>query len=412
MGILPGIFVGELSVHNIHADGQQIAGNSLPVEIELNRSVLNRLSTTAASRGQMFFLTGRGFAGGSAKTVVSIDGTFTTQAGQIVDYTGAHALNIVPEVLAGDNLRYVMRVVSDGQGGVTGLGARPGVLRGTATPVIYWQDQQQDGVPLPAAIEFTILPQKQMVYLKYLPGFTDALREFGLRNVEHLLRERILQVVTRDYYAQGINVVFQESRPSEFVEYGVVEIGGQDPNGRGLIGLDATMSELGLKDMGNIYFNYVVGGWNAESAEAGHLAYGGVFVSSYLVLSPKFEKASSLADPLFDQVFEAFMPARGGEAARVDELPSGERAEAIERAVRALGSMIGNTVSHEFGHTLGLANGRGPAEAFHNLEPGPNQIMDAGTERPFAERAELDPDGPAQWTPENLTYLREILPSD
>jgi len=119
---------------------------------------------------------------------------------------------------------------------------------------------------------------------------------------------------------------------------------------------------------------------------------------------------------LFDDVFGPFMPSLGGSAVQGDEYPGGPRAEDISRAIHAMGSMIGNTVSHEFGHTLGLAYGWGPEDLFHNLiEPGQshdNQIMDAGRYRPFDERAELNGKGPAVWTEENYEYLLEILPME
>jgi hypothetical protein len=411
LGIEPGVFSGDVTVVNIHPDDVEVIGNTLGgMTMQLGPTALTRISPTSASRGQVIELSGRGFASGSATTVVLIDGTFTDIDNQVTDYSGDNALSIVPEVISGDLMHYILRVVSDGKGGITGLGARAGVLRGLATPVVFWDTVQQTGVPLPSDVEFTVLSQLQVVYLKYLPGFTDALREFGLRNVEPQIKARILEVVQRDY--QGINVEFRETRPADFIEYGVVEIGGQDPNGRDLIGLDNTMTENGVKDMGNIYFNDVVGGWNAESAESGHLAYGGVFVASYLAFSPKSQNAMPIADPLFDEVFEDFMPSRGGKQVEANEYPDGPRSEQIARAIHALGSMIGNTLTHEWGHTLGLAYGWGPADIYHNIEPAENQIMDAGRYRPFAERAELNGQGPAVWSAENRAYLEEILPVD
>jgi hypothetical protein len=410
LGIKPGVFTGDLTVVNVHQQDVEVAGNTLAgISIELGPTVLTRVSPGQAARGQVIELSGRGFVGGSARTVVLIDGTFTDSHNEVTDYTGANALPIVPEVVSGDVMHYVLRVTSDGKGGVTGLGARAGVLRGSATPVVYWEAEEQSGIPLPANVEFTVLPQKQVVYLKYLPGFTDALRDFGLRNVEHLIRERILFVTRRDY--QGINVEFRETRPNDFVEYAVIEIGGRDPNGRDLIGLDNTMSELGEKDMGNIYFNDVIGGWNAESAEAGHLAFGGVFVSSYLGFSAKADDPMPMATELFDDIFGPFMPSQGGTPVEANEYPgAGDRAAQIGEAIHAFGSMIGNTLSHELGHSLGLAYGFGPADVYHNLSPADNQIMDAGIYRPFEERAEINGKGPAVWTQDSREYLETILP--
>jgi hypothetical protein len=87
---------------------------------------------------------------------------------------------------------------------------------------------------------------------------------------------------------------------------------------------------------------------------------------------------------------------------------SGVRAEQITRAVRMLGHLIGNTLSHEIGHSLGLPMYPGCGQ-YHNA-PGELQIMDCGRDRPFLERAGLDPRGPARWTEENRQYLERILP--
>lgn len=403
LGIMPGRFQGEVVPVNLHDGGPERVGQGLSdVVIDLAPTAVNRIDPQAASRGQWIEIKGRGFVAGEATTLVRIEGSFTHPDGKVEDLTGDNALVLVPQVLAGDTMRYVLRPVPDGHGGLEGLGAQAGVLRGTVTPVVYFGSDVQQGIPLQGELVFRVLPQKQVVYIKYLPGFTDALRAFGLRNVEGRIRARILEVVERDY--QGINVEFVIERPSDFVDYGVIEVGGRDPNGMGLLGLDNTMG----KDTGNLYLDDVVGGVNAETRESGHFAFGGVFVASYLGFSPKDDNPLPIASPLFDQVFESFMPDRGGRAVEAGEYPGGERAGAIQTAFTALGNMIGNTVSHEIGHTLGLADG--PETMFHNLVPADDQIMDGGIQRDFEERAELNGRGPARWTDKNREYLLRILP--
>ncbi len=410
LGIFPGMYTGDLTVVNVHQDEREVLGNDLKgVTIELGRTFLLRVEPSEASRGQWIKFTGRGFVAGSARTGVRIEGTFTERGGSVTDLTGDQALEIFPEVISGDVMRYVLRVTPDGQGGVEGLGAVAGTLQGSATPVVYYGADSQEGFQL-ENMTFIVGPQKQVVYMKYLPGFTDALREFGLRNVESHIRDRILEVVNRDYRTDqpdGINIEWRTSRPEDFVEYSVIEVGGEDPNDVGLIGLDNTMSQGG-KDIDNLYFDDVVGGLNADAREEGHYAYGGVFVSSYLAFSPKAPNPMSLASPVFDEVFGPFMSSQGGTPVEAGEYPGGARADKIGRAIRALGSMIGNTISHEIGHTLGLA--AGPKDYFHNIVPLDNQIMDAGFHRDFEERAEQNGRGPARFTDENWDYLKRILP--
>jgi hypothetical protein len=404
LGLQPGRFRGDVVPVNEHENGAHLEGTGLSdVYIELAPTVITRYEPTSASRGQWIDFVGRGFAGGSATTTVRIEGTFTDSEGQVMPLVGSDALVITPEVQSGETMRYVLRVTPDGYGGLRGLGAVAGVLRGTATPVVYHQSGSQVGVPYRGEIMLNILPQKQVVYLKYLPGFTDALREFGLRNVEDLVRARILDVVRRDY--QGINVEFRIDRPTDFLEYSVIEIGGEDPNRMGLLGLDNSM--MG-KDSGNIYFDDIIGGVSAENRESGHFAYGGVFVTSYLGFSPSHDRPLPIASEVFDEVFGPFVPRWGGDPVESDEYPFGGRAGLIERGLTSLGNMIGNTISHELGHTLGLADG--PAGMLHNLVPEDNQIMDSGIHRDFEERAELNGRGPARWTDKNRRYLERILP--
>ena len=409
LGITPGMFTGDLAVVNVHTDEREVAGNTLKgVTIELGRTFLLRVEPSEASRGQWIQFIGRGFVAGEARTAVRIEGAFTARGGAVTDLTGANALEIFPDVISGDVMQYVLRVTTDGQGSIEGLGAVAGTLEAVATPVVYYGADSQVGFPL-QDMTFVVGPQKQLVYMKYLPGFTDALREFGLRNVESQIRDRILEVVNRDYMTDqpdGINIEWRTSRPDDFLEYSVIEIGGEDPNDVGLIGLDNTMSQGG-KDIDNLYFDDVVGGLNADAREEGHYAFGGVFVSSYLAFSPKAPEPMGISSPVFDEIFGPFMSSQGGTPVEAGEYPGGARSDKIARAILAMGNMIGNTISHEIGHTLGLA--AGPKDLFHNLVPADNQIMDAGFHRDFEERAEQNGRGPARFTDENWDYLKQIL---
>jgi hypothetical protein len=72
-----------------------------------------------------------------------------------------------------------------------------------------------------------------------------------------------------------------------------------------------------------------------------------------------------------------------------------------------LGNLVGNTITHEVGHSLGLSAIDGE---FHNVGDNPGWIMVSGSFRPFAERAEIDGYAPAVFSPFNRAYLQSVLP--
>ena len=78
-----------------------------------------------------------------------------------------------------------------------------------------------------------------------------------------------------------------------------------------------------------------------------------------------------------------------------------------------IGRLAGHTASHEVGHSLGLpfVAGEDPEDVVYHNEPLDEAfIMDAGSDRPFQERAELGGQGPAKFSPRNRAYLQRILP--
>ena len=261
----------------------------------------------------------------------------------------------------------------------------------TARSPITYGDQQIDGTPSP--LVFEVLPTRQVVHLKFLPAFTDSLRLFGLRNVSGPVKDRVFEVIRRDY--AGFNLVVQAQAPTDFLEYSTVEIGGPDPNAQGLFGLDNT---TGL-DTCNTRLDDNLAGQNADS----NGAFGGVFVESFRQLSPRVGD-NPLASPIFDEIFDPVVNV----PVTSDEFPGGARDAVVERAIRTLGNLIGNTITHEIGHSLGLTRVPGCGQ-YHN-PPGPRQIMDCGADRPFAERAEVEPDSNGMWLEGNRIYLEQILP--
>src|SRR5690606_15779183 len=106
-----------------------------------------------------------------------------------------------------------------------------------------------------------------------------------------------------------------------------------------------------------------------ETQQDGYPGYGGVFIESLMSFSmhPAIGESIPGADATFDAVFDPVRPDRGTIVTGADlsaglpavgpgDCPASGRAERIACAVRTMGSLIGTTLAHEIGHSLGLAN--------------------------------------------------------
>ena len=416
-GILPGRFEGTLRLVNAHADGTDIASEPLPITLTLSRPTITALIPTTASRGQFLTFIGRGFATSDgllqSATIITLEGIFTPRRGATEVYAGPTTLFIYPEDLDADGHFITVLGAADAtappddtpdptrtSGSLSALGHTAGRFVGKATPLVLAGPDAIAGDPFELTLE--VAYPRQVVQIRFLPGFAEALARFGLSAERQAIEDRILEVARRDF--DGINITFVYADPLDFAEYSIIEVGGVDPNGSGLFGLDNTSG----KDVGNRRFDDVIGGYNAETRAGNFAAYGGVFASELMNLSPTLSD-NVLASPRFDDVFGDLAPELGGTPTERGESSGGPRADMIREAIRVLGNLIGSTITHEVGHALGLTAVEG---RYHNDGDTPNALMDSGVFRPFEERAELDGLGPAALEPFNHLYLESILPLD
>jgi hypothetical protein len=415
-GIRSGSFRGEVSLENRHAGGTTVAGGRASIEYDLIETTVFAVTPGAASLGQYVEVIGGGFvaAGAGSSTLIRLAGVFTPDGdGRPLEVD----LLLVPEFVDGRKVRYVISE-DDSLSDLVDLRTQTGVIAGQLEARVSYGEETITGNTID--VELRLAPVKQVVHIVFTPQYVGSLRHYGLRAVDERIRRRVVEVVERDY--RTVNLEMRRERPGDFALYAEVEIGGPDPNGLGLLGYDNTPG----KDVGNVRLHDRIGGVNATTQLDGFPGYGGVFIESMFVFSAnpgKFAHPSSVADSRFDDIFDPFRPDRGGRPVRAADLhglsvpvldsgeacPATDRATQIACAVFVLGNLIGTTVSHELGHSVGLANPHGGD--VHHLSDAPNRLMDQGVYRPFLERAELHGQGPAEFCDEEYRYLRVILPT-
>ncbi|MBX3184995.1 MAG: hypothetical protein KF915_20400 [Polyangiaceae bacterium] len=415
VGIHPGRFTGQLTVQN---RGRVRTTEQGPVSLVLDvigARVLG-VGPLSASLGQRVTLSGGGFVGPSdddptaALTRVSLVGDFVARGGR-----APVSFELIPEFMSGGSLRYVVNE-EDELGALADLRTGQGSFEGTVTPIVSYGGDERVGEG--SAVSLSLTPVSQVVYVKFLPSYVESLRHFGLRAVDREVRRRALSVV-RELFL-GVSLSLREEEPEDFALYTLVEVAGPDPNGLGLLGYDNSPG----KDVGNLRLDDRIGGLNALTQENGDPGYGGVFVESLFGFSQHpggFAQRLAAADPAFDHLFDPFRPDRGGAPVLATEGAPGPvtdlaacegrapRELQVACAVHALGSLIGDTLAHELGHALGLAQPEGAA--FHHATDAPGRLMDSGDHRPFRERARLAGAAPVMFCTDSYAYLQRILPS-
>jgi hypothetical protein len=393
-GIRPGTFTGTVTITNQQPGKAPIAAAEVAATYDLVSPQVFTVCTgdpcstdVQASLGQYVFVQGGGFVGGEADalTELELSGTFQrTGAG-----SAPVSMTLIPEFVEGRLVRYVVNT-DDELGQALDLRQDTGRFTGTITPIISYRSDRVRGAS--KQVTLSIAPVKQVVYLDFLPS-----------------------------YVEGVNIEFRTTPPTDFALYMHVELSGVDPNNLGLFGYDNTPG----KDNGNLRLYDRLGGVNAATQQDGYPGYGGVFLRSLMGFSlhpGSFARTVAGADPMFDRIFDPFRADLDGRPVRSTDLvesipaltngascPASDRAGQIACAIFVLGNLVGGTLAHEIGHSLGLANPY--AEGFHNPGDAPNRIMDSGGDRPFLERAELEGQGPGVFCDTEYEYLRQILPT-
>ncbi|MFK7998315.1 MAG: hypothetical protein AB8H86_01915 [Polyangiales bacterium] len=367
------------------------------------------LSPSSAPLEARVIVEGAGFLGGvedasDANTVVTLSGLFSYPGGEEpID------AELVPRFVSGTELEWTLRSeVNELQLVSTLFGQGEGRFEGQMQVALIATMGEVTSVELPIAFELT--PVRQAVWLRFLPQFGTSLERFGLRAAETRIREAIAARVEELYRDFRVDVFLNE--PAGVSPSGVttIDIGGPDPSGLGIFGRDNSPG----KDVGNIRLFDAIGGLNADVQTDGFAGYGGVFVESYLWWSshPELSGPRPIGAPqseaLFDTLFDAVRrrPITLAESRGEGDV---DRNEVAGRALRAFSYMSAETVAHELGHALGLAQPFGAPTDFHNPRDEPGCLMDAARDRPLGERvAEPGFEG-THFCEDATLYLEAIL---
>ncbi|MFT6396306.1 MAG: hypothetical protein ACJAYU_001049 [Bradymonadia bacterium] len=388
-------------------NGQTFESEATPFALDVRPAAVLDLSPLEYSVGQIVEILGTGFVSPERGTNrVTFQGTFTGDQGR-----GDIDVDLVPTWINEGLLRLTVEPIVD-EANTRLLDSwflrEWGVFSGELTVTITTSVSEFETIALPLNIRLD--PPGQIVLLDYLTGFTSSLDRYGLGSASAQVQAQILERLRTIYDGYRVDFLLEAPRDISPDVISVVEVGGPDPNGLGLLGYDSSPG----KDVGNLRLGDTIGGASAETQSDGAAGYGGVFIESYLwwsmhpELSESRPEGAPVEDPLFDPVFDAVRagPASLSEAQGIGEP---ERIALVAEAIRVLGNIIGETVAHEVGHSLGLADPSGPATSFHNPFDGQGCLMDGGIDRPFGERAELPGFTATRFCGESASYLQTIL---
>jgi hypothetical protein len=409
-GLATGTFDGTIALESELSSGVRTTSSALSTSLTFIGPELYAFSPTTAYLEQIVSVQGAGFLGGPGEpdevTLVNIDGTFEPEGG----VPRAVFEDLVLEWVSGNEMRTSLAAEPQSGRLVSILfGEDRGVFTGRATVTVIKGTEELSAPPVPFSL--TLAGMKQVVWLEFIPGFYVSLSRFGLQGaygrIEELVRQRVESI-----YAEW-NVDVRLEQPTDFSAngYARIELGGVDPSNRGLFGYDNTPG----KDVNNLRLFDRIGGANAENQQDGARGYGGVFVESFLYFSrhPEVSGTPPLGrpdpDPLFDDIFD---PVRNRTATLAELSGEGDpaRVAAVERALRGLAAMIGETTAHELGHSFGLANPRGSPTTFHNATDDPGCLMDNGSRRSMAERTAEPGAAPSRLCHDAPGYMGEIMP--
>jgi hypothetical protein len=231
-GLEPGSFEGTVETRNVHASGEEVAGNSVEINIDQRQSTLLRFHPDEVCLGQLLNIEGRGFIGSADNetTVIRLEGEFTPFDGDPEETV----VELVGNWVSGSHVQYPIVYSSEGDRlAALAFDTHRGRFHGNATPVLTIGSELIEGIG--SEVQLTLGPVRQVVWVRFLPGFRDSLEYYGLGAVEEILRDAIIERMQEIYCPPDepdhcVNVQFMGEEPTDFYEgaYATLELGGAD----------------------------------------------------------------------------------------------------------------------------------------------------------------------------------------
>jgi hypothetical protein len=418
-GLVAGSLQADCVLQSEFPDGQRLSSSPIPVTLEFTGPELFSVAPDTMRLGQIVEVSGAGFAESQPGTGAGRDGGLVETTALDLEGTyfeGNSAVgakvqeSIILRVSSGTRAEFVLEATQGGERLVSSLfRKRTGRFEGTARVVT--SNNRGDiltGEALP--VVWHVITTGQVVLLRFLPGFDESLGRFGLMALQPEVTRAIADVIETIYEDFDLDVRLDSPEDLDANHYSVVEIGGPDPNGYGLFGMDNTPG----KDVGNLRLFDTIGGTNVQTQADGYPGFGGVFIDAFLYFShhPPFpgERPATAPAPegSFDDVFDPVRQ-RSASLAEYQGHAGEDRRLEISLAVQLLAHLVGETTAHEIGHSLGLADPYGPPNAYHNSTDEPGCLMDTGNHRPFGERAGLPGAAAVRICHDHPHYLLDVL---
>ncbi|MFT5357008.1 MAG: hypothetical protein ACI9KE_004238, partial [Polyangiales bacterium] len=219
--VRPGTFQGEIYLRSEVTGTPRSESVDRDILLEVEPTIFTGLSPEIASLESIVSLRGAGFLGGEfggdGLTLIRIDGSFTPSDGSGRSFTE----DLILSWRSNEELQLALFSENTGDSLISELfGTGRGVLDAMFTPINILGLDEYEGLGNTARLELG--PIRQVVWLRFLPGFYASLPLFGVAAAAGTLEALIARRIESIY--SGWNVDVRTARPQDTTASGVTVI--------------------------------------------------------------------------------------------------------------------------------------------------------------------------------------------